>query len=178
MESYDVFGGGDFSGKVLRFDWRAFVPAGPTVFALNYREGRADAEAKGFTLGGRSVAADLPRIELGERDYDLRAYRSGIASGRRVRVGSLEWRFPLADIDRHLMVPPVGLNRLSGNLFYETGAAWDDGSPAQYFRAVGVEGLAEVRLGYLLELQLRAGLAHGLDGDKPDRAYLTLGRAF
>ncbi|HET6719275.1 MAG TPA: hypothetical protein VFH22_06490, partial [Rhodocyclaceae bacterium] len=178
VESYDVFGGSDFSGEVWRFDWRAFVPAGATVFALNYREGRADAGAKGFTLGGRSVGADLPQIELGERDYDLRAYRSGIASGRRVRVGSLEWRFPLADIDRHLMVPPVGLNRLSGNLFYETGAAWNEGQAAQYFRAIGVEGLAEVRLGYLLELQLRAGLAHGLDGEKPDRAYLTLGRAF
>lgn len=178
LESYDVFGGSDFSGEVWRFDWRAFVPVGSTVFALNYREGRADAGAKDFTLGGRSVGADLPRIELGERDYDLRAYRSGVASGRRVRVGSLEWRFPLADIDRHLMVPPVGLNRLSGNLFFETGAAWNDGQAAQYFRAVGVEGLAELRLGYLLELQLRAGLAHGLDGEKPDRAYLTLGRAF
>lgn len=178
VESYDVFAGSDFSGEVWRFDWRAFVPAGPTVFALNYREGRADAGAKGFALGGHSVGADLPRIDLGERDYDLRAYRSGIASGRRVRVGSLEWRVPLADIDRHLMVPPVGLNRLSGNLFFETGAAWNDGRPARYFRAVGIEGLAELRLGYLLELQLRAGLAHGLDGDKPDRAYLTLGRAF
>lgn len=178
VEDYDVFASPDYAGKVLRFDGRAFVPLGSTVLGLNYREGRADATARGFVLGGRKVAADVMRVELGERDYALRGYASGVASGQRVRLGSVEWRFPIADVDRHLMVPPVGINRVSGNLFWESGAAWNADQTPQYQRAVGVEVLAELRLGYLMELQLRAGIARALDGAQDTRGYLTLGRAF
>jgi hypothetical protein len=43
---------------------------------------------------------------------------------------------------------------------------------------VGVELLAETRLLYALQVQVRLGVARALDGPRQTRAYLTAGRAF
>jgi hypothetical protein len=43
---------------------------------------------------------------------------------------------------------------------------------------VGVELLGEVKLLYALGLQLRLGVAQGLDAPKDTRGYLTAGRSF
>lgn len=82
------------------------------------------------------------------------------------------------DIDRHAMVPPIGINRLSANVFFDIGAAWDDGSPSKSYRGVGAEAVGEIRLLYLLSLQARAGVAVGLDGPGSTRVYAALGRQF
>jgi len=183
-ESYDPAGkrlGGPFRGEVVRADARAHLPLGPTVLALRYVAGRAGNAAEPFELGGTFSEPDAVVLPfLNQRDYALRGYNNGepLLRGRRLRLGTLEWRVPLADVDRHLMVPPVGLNRVSANLFYEAGAAWNEGSPDKYYRSGGVELLAELRLGYLLGLQLRAGWAHAVDAPGADKAYLKVGRAF
>jgi outer membrane protein assembly factor BamA len=77
------------------------------------------------------------------------------------------------------MVPPIGINRLSLNLFTDIGGAWDTGNkPTSYYTGVGAELIGEVKLLYTLGLQLRLGVAQGLDDPKGTQAYLTLGRAF
>jgi outer membrane protein assembly factor BamA len=91
----------------------------------------------------------------------------------------VEWRTPLADIDRHFMVPALGINRLSAAAFFDVGGAWSTGNgPDQWRRSVGFELLGELRLLYALGLQLRLGVAQGLDEPKGTRAYLRAGRAF
>jgi outer membrane protein assembly factor BamA len=118
---------------------------------------------------------------LNNRELALRGYRGDEAAllGRSARVVSAEWRTPLADIDRHTMVPPVGINRLSAAVFVDAGGTWDEGAgPTAWRRGVGVELLAEVKLLYALGLQLRGGLARGLDEPRSTRGYATLGRAF
>ena len=59
------------------------------------------------------------------REYPLRGYPEGLAGlrGRRMQLGSLEWRFPLVEIRKGLMVPPLGLYQLAGILFVDTGSA-------------------------------------------------------
>jgi outer membrane protein assembly factor BamA len=94
-------------------------------------------------------------------------------------VASVEYRTPLADIDRHFMLPAVGINRLSAAAFLDVGGAWNTGSgPDQWRRSVGFELLGEVRLLYSVGLQLRLGVAQGLDEPKGTRAYLSTGRSF
>ena len=118
---------------------------------------------------------------LNQRDIALRGYRGDEAAlrGTDARVTTLEWRTPLADVDRHAMSPPLGLNRLSAALFVDIGGAWTAGrGPAHYQRGVGVELLGEVKLLYALGLRLRAGVAKGLDDAGGTHAYLTLGRMF
>jgi hypothetical protein len=93
-------------------------------------------------------------------------------------VASVEWRTPLADIDRHAMVPPLGINRLSATLFATPAAPGTRPPPVPWHRGVGVELLAEAKLLYALGLQLRLGLARGLDEPRATRGYLTLSRGF
>jgi hypothetical protein len=93
-------------------------------------------------------------------------------------LGTLEWRTPLSDVDRHLMVPPAGLNRVSLTVFVEAGSAWTDAAAQRVFRSGGLELLSEIRVGYLLPLQLRAGIAKGFETPGATIGYLQLGRSF
>jgi hypothetical protein len=117
---------------------------------------------------------------LNERDLPLRGYRGNEAElrGRHARLGTVEFRTPIMDIDRHAMVPPIGINRLSATAFFDIGAAWDSGSASKYYKGVGAEVLGEVKLLYLLALQTRVGVAIGLDGPGTTRVYAALGRQF
>lgn len=183
-ETYRPFkreGSDDLDGHVLRLDWRGFVPLGRSVMALRYTEAYARGFTERFQLGGASD----PQLQLGlmlnSRDISLRGYRGDERGllGANARVASLEWRTPIADVDRHFMVPAVGLNRLSAAVFFDIGGAWDAGRrPARYQRGVGVELLSELKFLYALGLQLRLGVARGLDEPQGTRGYLALGRAF
>ena len=171
---------GFYSGKVYRADWRAHLPAGRTVFALRWNEGWGESDAEPFQLGGNDSDPGFLLPILNQRDFPLRGYRSGepTLNGHRARLLSLEWRIPLRDVDRHAMVPPIGLNRVAANLFVDLGDAWARGSDADYHRGYGVELRSEVRVGYLLPLDLRLGLARGGDEGGRSAAYLRLGRSF
>jgi len=172
--------GADFSGNVYRADWRGHVPLGKTVLALRWNEARAQREAEPFELGGSKSDSLILLPQLNEHDFALRGYSLGTPelTGHRARVASVEWRAPLADIDRHLMVPPAGVNRVSLALFFDVGAAWEHDTPPDYHRGVGAELISETRFGYLFGLQARAGVARGLDRTGSTKIYLRVGRAF
>ncbi len=77
------------------------------------------------------------------------------------------------------MVPPVGINRLSGALFADAGSAWDNGNArSRYYRGIGVELYAELKVLYRLPLPLRLGIARGLDKPGGTQGYLVLGQTF
>jgi hemolysin activation/secretion protein len=167
---------------VVRADLRGFV-ALPlrSVLALRATEARARGRTEPFAVGDATDEWLQFGPVLGDRTLSLRGYASGDPglSGRNARVLSAEWRVPLTDVDRHFMVPAVGMGRLSAALFADAGGTWDSGTgPAQWRRSVGVELLAETRLLYALQVQVRLGVARALDGPRQTRAYLTAGRAF
>lgn len=173
---------GLYSGKVVRLLWDGYLPLGRSVLAGHWSEGRGQVgKTEPFQLGGDFSGLETLAPQLNERDISLRGYNRGeprlrAASARRL---SVEWRTPIADIDRHAMVPPFGVNRVSGTVFYETGGVWDrGGSPDRWFRAAGVEAIGEFKFGYLIPFQLRVGVARGLDAPGDTRAYLHAGRSF
>lgn len=184
VESYKPLAGNDpfrYDGTVGRGDVAGFLPLGRTVLAARYTEARFRDRTEPFQLGG--ATDDLLQLgpTLNVRNLSLRGYRGDEPAlrGQAARVASIEWRTPLADIDRHFMVPAVGINRLSAAAFFDVGGAWSSGSgPSHYYRSVGFELLGELRLLYALGLQLRLGVATALDGDKDTRAYLRVGRSF
>ncbi|NQD35656.1 hypothetical protein HPT27_01390 [Permianibacter sp. IMCC34836] len=179
-ESYDPFDG-QYEGKVYRADWRGQFGLGATTLALRYTEARGDDGTEPFELGGHYNSEHVGIPRLNERDLALRGYDNGepALTGKRARIGGVEWRTPLADLDTHFMVPPIGFNRLSAALFYEAGAAWSgSSSPEQYYRSAGLELLAELKLGYRIGLQITLGWARGLDEPGGDEAYFRLGRSF
>jgi len=171
---------GAYTGNVYRADWRGHFAFGKTVVSLRWNEVHAQPDAEALQLGGIASEETYALPVLNQREFPLRGYSSGesVLTGHRARLGTIEWRIPLADIDRHFMLPPAGMNRVSMNVFVDSGAAWEGGGPQHYFRGVGLELLSEIRLGYLFGLQLRAGVAKGLDGPGKTMGYLRIGRSF
>ena len=172
--------GAAFSGNAYRADWRGHLPLAKTVLALRWNEAYGQRDAEPFELGGSKSDEVILLPVLNERDFALRGYTTGTPSlmGHRGRVATLEWRAPLVDIDRHLIVPPIGINRLALNLFLDVGAAWEHGDTPHYRRGVGAELMNQPRFGYLFGLQLRAGVARGLDTGGSTKIYLRAGRSF
>ncbi len=172
--------GATFTGNVYRADWRGHLPLGKAVLALRWNEAYGTPGAEPFQLGGSKSDEYIFLPVLNQREFALRGYSSGepTLTGHRARVATTELRVPLSDIDRHFMVPPVGLNRVSLNVFFDVGAAWDRGSSPDYHRGIGAELLAEPRAGYLFGWDARLGVARGLDERGKTILYLRLGRAF
>ena len=169
-----------YSGDVYRADGRVHFPLGKTVVSLRWNEAWGEPDAEPFQLGGSFTDPATLLPILNQREFALRGYTSGepTLTGNRARLTSAEWRIPLKDVDLHAMVPPVGLNRLALNVFFDLGAAWARGAEPDYHRGIGIELMTEVRLGYLLGADLRIGLADGLDEGGKTTAYLRLGRSF
>jgi hypothetical protein len=169
-----------YNGNVYRADWRVHLPLRKTVLALRWNEAYGKPGAERFELGGSDPDETSILPVINQREFALRGYTSGEAAltGQRARTASAEWRVPVADVDRHLMVPPFGLNRVSANLFLDVGAAWDRGERPVYHRGAGLELMSEIRIGYLFAVQARLGFARGLDAAGKSLGYLTVGRAF
>jgi len=172
--------GGAYAGNVYRADWRGHLPLGTSTLALRWNEAYGQTSAEPFELGGSKSDEYLVLPVLNERDFALRGYTTGTPElmGHRARVATVEWRTPLRDIDRHLVVPPLGINRVSLNLFTDIGAAWEHGAAPDYHRGIGAELMSEPRFGYVFGLQARAGIARGLDQAGSTKVYLRVGRAF
>ena len=183
-ETYKPFarsGTNTFDGDLLRLDLRGYLGLGRHVLGMRHTEVRARGFTEPYQLGG---ALD-PQLQFGtvlnSRRIALRGYDADEPTlvGTDARVTSIEWRAPLSDVDRHGMAPPFGLNRLSATVFFDIGGAWTAGKrPSQYRRGAGVELIGEVKLLYALGLQLRGGVAKGLDEPRDSMGYLSLGRAF
>ncbi len=171
----------NYDGDLVRLDLRGYLGIGRHVLGVRHTEVRARGFTEPYQLGG---ALD-PQLQFGtvlnSRRIALRGYDSDEPTlvGTDARVTSIEWRAPLVDVDRHGMAPPFGLNRLSATVFFDIGGAWTAGNrPTQYKRGAGVELIGEVKLLYALGLQLRGGVAKGLDEPRESMGYLSLGRAF
>jgi hypothetical protein len=170
----------DYEGNVVRADWRAHLPISRSVLSLRWNEAYGTTNAQPFELGGSKSDDFILLPRLNERSFPLRGYTSGEPTliGHRARLLSAEWRMPLADLDRHAMTPPAGINRLSLNVFYDLGAAWERGESADYHRGIGIELMAEPRFIYIAGWHLRAGVAHGIDQGGDTKVYVHTGRSF
>jgi len=175
----------DYDGLVVRADARAYFGIGRGVLALRLTEARARDRTRPFQLGGATEAGRAIGFALNNREIALRGYRGDEPElrGQQARLVSVEWRMPLVDIDRHGMVPALGINRLAATVFFDIGGAWGAGvnNPSDYRRGVGFELRGEAKLLYALAIDLRLGVAQALDpipGRGRTRGYLTLGQAF
>ncbi len=189
-ESSDAFGG-DFTGQVYRLDYREFVRLrGEHVLALRLAGGWGTESPRSFRLGGEdeefgvgsSILGSPGEVLFGRRDFPLRGYRegSGALTGRRMALGSLEYRFPIRRLERGLWGAPVGIHQLHGSVFADAGDAWDVGDePEDVLVGAGVEFHTEFILGYGMWLPITLGYAHGFDGTEgDDRFYLRFGASF
>ncbi|MCF6211194.1 MAG: hypothetical protein L3J88_12985 [Gammaproteobacteria bacterium] len=187
VEDSDIMDG-DFSGRVARLDWREFIHIGEQQsLALQFSAGQGGVDTSPFRLGGTfGDSITLPgnpgtSSPFNKRKFPLRGYPQGlnILTGENMLLLNAEWRFPLHRTGRTLMSPPVGIQQLSGKVFYNTGTAWKGGyGQENRFSGAGIELEADVILGYLLPMTLRVGFASGFDFGGENQAYLSLERSF
>ncbi len=188
-ESSDALSGSDYRGTTYLFDSRAYIPlGGKHLLALRIAGGAGDDESRPFVLGGSRSAGQTtallgpPQIDspFNRRGYALRGYSVGEAGlvGSRMALTSVEWRFPIALVERGFMAPPVALHQLHGLAFIEAGDAWYTGQKERFVTSAGVELRAELMLFYGLGLQTRLGYARAFDNGGDNELYLQLGSSF
>jgi hypothetical protein len=167
------------------FDWFGYAPS---VLAGRLNVGvESDGGSSGFGLGGASGAD--PITSSSSTSYPVRGFGIRSQLGDRVVSASAEYRFPISLVERGFGLFPVGVSGVWGDIFVDGGAAWcatDCGgrflnaptSPDPLI-SVGVEGVIELRLGYLTNFPLRGGLAWGVrPARNAPRFYLRVGPSF
>ena len=111
----------------------------------------------------------------------LRGFARDSLSGESFALGTLEYRFPIADLEFGPWTLPLYFRRLHAALFTDAGDAFTLRLRDFQLRAgAGAELRAEVILGWYLPTQVRAGCARGLTGG-PEAiwdCYAVLGGIF
>lgn len=106
----------------------------------------------------------------------LRGYAYNDDVGDAYMLASLEYRFPIWEIERGIESLPLQVGRLHGAVFADLGDAFEGLPKPHHLRAsVGAELRLTVLLGYYGSYLLRAGYARGLMASGIDQPYLLLG---
>ncbi|HEY1956294.1 MAG TPA: hypothetical protein VGH28_11795 [Polyangiaceae bacterium] len=110
---------------------------------------------------------------LYQSGFALRGYPVAVQTGAYYGLFNAEYRFPIVNIDRGLSTLPIMLNRISGNVFYDLGAAFNDPLQADFLSGVGAELWFDTTLGYFAAFNFRVGYARGLSGGGIDKVYFV-----
>jgi len=201
-EHADKAMGGNYTFNKLLFDGRKFIPLPPLhqVLALRLVAGISSSSIlesgldKGkFKLGGNNSSDNLSNIDVST--FSLRGYKPAALEGNNLLLASLEYRFPLANIEHSLKLGPLSffLERLSGAFFIDMGNAWESpnintnitneedeiNSIWQDFKySIGAELKADFNQKYDSPFTLRLGAAKALTDPKGYDIYITLGSSF
>ena len=121
---------------------------------------------------------DLPLVDtvrnvLIQGGVTLRGYPPVIVAGRSYALGNVEYRFPIANIDRGPSTLPIFVNRISGNVFLDYGSAFDLLDNAQFKTGTGAELWFDSTLGYIAAFTFRLGYARGLSSGGIDKVYFV-----
>ena len=177
VETYDAFDN-DFTGDVINLNFTQFFDLpGNHVLTINISAAYGDESPEPFRLGGEKSVFGQP--VFGRERWALRGYESSVQTGTRIQTNSIEYRFPVVNIERNWDLLPIGIGQINANLFIENGAAWIEDNEADYLSSVGIEFNSELVLGYGLLLPVNIGFAYGLDDELGEnRAYARLGYQF
>jgi len=194
--------GGDYTFDKLLFDGRKFIPLSPLhqILALRLVAGTSSSsiiesglDKEKFKLGGNYSVDNLSNTDV--NTFSLRGYKPGAFKGNNLLLASLEYRFPLANIEHSLKLGPLSifLERLSGALFIDMGNAWESpsintnisneedeiNSILQDFKySVGAELKADFNQKYDFPFTVRLGAAKALTAPHGYDIYITLGSSF
>jgi Tol biopolymer transport system component len=163
------------------------------VVALRASAGAArgpGADAGHFEVGGAAgMLEDVSGLALfggSSLFFPVRGYAEAERYGRRAWTASLEYRFPLALVNRGLGAWPLHLDRIVGTLFADAGNAWGPELGVQGYQnprrsalaSVGGEVAARTLVLWSAPLLLRAGVGVPLEGGRDPAVYLRLGLSF
>ncbi len=178
--------GSDYRGFRARADFETYV-ANPWirhhVLALHAGGGLMGGAFPGgpFYVGGFVDITPQDQIQnaittgsfLYQSGIVLRGYPVAVQTGAYYALMNAEYRFPIVNIDRGLSTVPLMLNRISGNVFYDLGSAFDDPRTTTFLSAVGAELWVDTTIGYFASFNFRVGYARGLSTGGIDKVYFV-----
>lgn len=146
------------------------------VFALQLSAGTASGSASSlltrystggyFTQGFTDTLSDFTNA-LGQGSIVLRGYPPQAFNGSQYNLANLEYRFPIAIIERGFSTLPLFVDYVSGALFLDYGGAFDtldlNDLRNSYHAGVGGELHFGFTLGYFLDTAFTIGWADALD---------------
>lgn len=172
--------GGDFNRRRTIGGWREYynLPRPNQIVAAQLSGGFARGDLlvqRSFQLGGLSA----PFADFQEEPFLLRGYPAREFRGERALSLSVEYRFPLRNVERGWGTFPLFVRRLHATFFGDLGDAWSEGEGGPSLKS-GIGGSigTDLYLGYYLPLRLQGGVAQGLNDEGITLVFITLGNAF
>lgn len=180
---------GDYSGKIFTGEWQEYFSwGGQHVFAVRLVGGHGTENPRPFELGGNlpeemgHPLGQGPGQLFNRREYSLRGYPDGLFElrGRKMALGTMEYRFPIVRIERGVTAPvPIGVHQMYAKAFMEAGEAWNNEADREPLRtSAGFEYHVEFVVGYAFLLNLRLGAAYGFDKGGEGQLYGSIGASF
>lgn len=177
-ERLDKALGSDFTVAKYTADWHEYLslPWKHQVLQARAFVGTSHGDVipqRAFQIGGdypgdTTMSIDDDAVYL--RGYPVNAFR-----GRKAALGSLEYRFPLADIEVGISDTPFFFRRLHAAVFGEAGNAWDDTFKRRDLKhSVGAELRLDMDIVYQFPITFRLVGAKGLDAKGESTIYLGL----
>lgn len=185
----------DVTDPILGSDFAGFATNGDftTYFLMPWLKHHSLAlHAGGGTSGGGFPGrgaffvggfVDLPIIDTLRNQLILggvvlRGYAPASIAGRSYALTNAEYRFPIVNIDRGDSTLPIFLNRITGNVFFDYGSAFDVFGDARFKSGTGAELWFDSTLGYVAPFTFRLGYARGLASLGIDKVYFVSSVAF
>ncbi|HXN06811.1 MAG TPA: BamA/TamA family outer membrane protein, partial [Nitrospiria bacterium] len=132
---------------------------------------------RAFQVGGPDFTEEI--IEPDQTAFFLRGYPIRQLRGNKALIGSIEYRFPIYNIEHGFRSWPFFLKRAHGGLFFDMGNAWDqETAPPDFRRGFGAEIKLDMIFSYLLPLRLRLGVGRGADTNGITQFYFMTGNSF
>lgn len=188
---------GDASVRNTRLDTRVYLgipyrraPLGRHALAMRVAGGQRGGDfvqQRDMKVGGEGIGV-LAGVELTE--LPVRGYPTARLRGDSALIGSLEYRFPIRQIDRGPGVYPIFFQRLTGDVFFDFGTAWNTRAVSlplitrprsdpfdETITSAGAELSLDLVAGHLVPLRYRLGIAVPFD-DEGVKFYTAIGSSF
>ncbi len=175
---YDKSIGSDFDITKYTADWHEFINFPWKHHVLQVRAFAGNSAGDVMPQGAFQVGGDNPGdtlIQVDDEAVYLRGYRINEFRGRKAALASLEYRFPIKDIELGWSSTPLFLRRVHGAVFAEAGNAWDNAFRSREFKqSAGAEVRLDTNLAYSLPITFRIVFAHGFDDKGESQVYVSL----
>jgi hypothetical protein len=181
-EQLDKKIGSDFNLKKYSVDWHEYIdsPYEHHVLLLRGYAGKSTGDViaqRAFQLGG--VGPGDMTINIDDNNVYLRGYPVNRYRGQKVGLATMEYRFPIQNIESGVGNTPFFFKRVHGAAFAEAGNAWDDVFLRNDVkRSVGAEASLDMTLGYFLPTTVRLGLYKALDDQRDKMMIISIWAAF
>jgi Tol biopolymer transport system component len=168
--------GSDFNLQKYSVDWHEYIdfPFEHHVLLLRGYAGKSSGDVivqRAFQLGG--VGPGDMAINIDQNSVYLRGYPANQYRGQKAGLATMEYRFPIQNLESGVGNMPFFFKRLHGAAFAEAGNAWDDVFDRRDLkRSVGAEANMDMTLGYMLPVTVRLGLYKALD-DQRDKMMVV-----